>query len=188
LAALHHPRAPGRKDPLNEEALEQVQQSNWLGPSSKNFPSSETVASGWHQQTQPLRTGIRMDQTSSKGLVKRPVTTPVTSSDPSSSLKPSFRWPEGAHGQAVALQRQLALGDRDWHALKGQRSRRAAEQLAAALVLLLGGDEPAANQPGPARLAAIDLVENGLGWLKGELVDPGCPSHRPVSAIRPAAD
>ena len=123
-----------------------------------------------------------MDPLPSKGLVKPPVTRPITSPVPSRS------WPEGAHGQAVALQRQLALGDRDWHALKGQRSRRAAEQLAAALVLLLGGDSPAASQSGPARLAAIDLVENGLGWLKGELADPGCPSHRPGSAARPAAD
>ena len=115
---------------------------------------------------------------------KRPVPSSVTDQ----LAKPSFRWPEGAHGQAVALQRQLALGDRDWHALKGQRSRRAAEQLAAALVLLLAGDNPAASQSGPARLAAIDLVENGLGWLKGELADPGCPSHRSRSAARPAAD
>ena len=123
-----------------------------------------------------------MDPLPSKGLVKPPVTSQVKSQVPSRS------WPEGAHGQAVALQRQLALGDRDWHALKGQRSRRAAEQLAAALVLLLAGDNPAASQSGPARLAAIDLVENGLGWLKGELADPGCPSHRPVSAVLPAAD
>ena len=119
-----------------------------------------------------------MDQPSTKRLVTSQVKSPV----------PSRSWPEGAHGQAVALQRQLALGDRDWHALKGQRSRRAAEQLAAALVLLLAGDNPAASQSGPARLAAIELVENGLGWLKGELADPGCPSHRPGSAARPAAD
>ena len=119
-----------------------------------------------------------MDQTPFKRLVTIPLKPPV----------PSRSWPEGAHGQAVALQRQLALGDRDWHALKGQRSRRAAEQLAAALVLLLAGDNPAASQPGPARLAAIDLVENGLGWLRGELADPGCPSHRPGSVARPAAD
>ena len=125
-----------------------------------------------------------MDQLPYKGLVKPPETRPV----PSAYLMPSRSWPEGAHGQAVALQRQLALGDRDWHALKGQRSRRAAEQLAAALVLLLGGDSPAASQSGPARLAAIELVENGLGWLKGELADPGCPSHRPGSAARPADD
>jgi len=91
-----------------------------------------------------------MDPLPSKGLVKPPVTRPITSPVPSRS------WPEGAHGQAVALQRQLALGDRDWHALKGQRSRRAAEQLAAALVLLLGGDSPAASQSGPARLTNTD--------------------------------
>ncbi len=163
---------------MSEEAIEHVQQSNWLGSSNK------TAGSGWHQQTHLWLTGIRMEQLPSK----RPVKDPDTSLVASPSLKPSRSWPEGAHGQAVALQRQLALGDRDWHALKGQRSRRAAEQLAAALVLLLAGDNPATSQSGPARLAAIELVENGLGWLKGELADPGCPSHRPVSAARPAAD
>ena len=113
-------------------------------------------------------------------VIKRPMSM--------SSATPGRQWPDGVLELAVALQRQLALGDRDWHALKGQRSRRAAEQLAAALVLLLAGDNPAASRSGPARLAAIELVENGLGWLKGELADPGCPSHRPGSAARPAAD
>jgi hypothetical protein len=27
------------------------------------------------------------------------------------------------------------------------------------------------------RQHAIELLEHGLGWLRGELKDPGCPSH-----------
>ena len=113
-------------------------------------------------------------------VIKRPVAIP--------SPKPTRCWPEGALEQAVVLQRQLAIGDRDWHALKAQRPRRGAEQLAAALVLLLGGDDPGAPQASVSRQQAIELVEHGLGWLRGELSDPGCPSHRPVTAPQPAGD
>lgn len=87
-------------------------------------------------------------------------------------------WPGEALAQAVALQRSLAIGDRDWHALKTQRARRAAEQLSAALVQLLSGDDPASAKPTMARQRAIDLVTNSLGWLKAELSDPGCPTHQ----------
>lgn len=113
-------------------------------------------------------------------MIKRPMS-------PSSSA-PGRRWPDGTLEQAVGLQRRLALGDRDWHALKGQRARRGAEQVAAALVLLLAGDDPAARQPTPARQQAIELLEHGLGWLRGELSDPGCPSHGLATTTRPGAD
>lgn len=86
-------------------------------------------------------------------------------------------WPEGAAEQAIALQRLLAIGDRDWHALKTQRARRAAEQLAAALVQLLQADDPSQPQVGPARQQAIALVDHALAWLRAEISDPGCP-HR----------
>ena len=78
----------------------------------------------------------------------------------------------------MALQRSLTIGDRDWHALKRQRPRRAAEQISAALVQLLSSDDPGASAPTNARLQAIALLEHSLGWLKAELSDPGCPSHR----------
>jgi hypothetical protein len=87
-------------------------------------------------------------------------------------------WPEGALAQAVALQRSLSIGDRDWHALKRQRPRRAAEQISAALVQLLSGDDPAVPSATAARKQAIALLEHSLGWLKAEVSDPGCPSHQ----------
>lgn len=86
-------------------------------------------------------------------------------------------WPEGTLELARELQERLAIGDRDWHALKAQRPRRGAEQVAAALVQLLAGDEPARSGPTPARERAIALLEHGLAWLKAEISDPGCPSH-----------
>lgn len=84
-------------------------------------------------------------------------------------------WPEGASELAEQLLQRLAIGDRDWHAVKNQPSRRAAEQLAAALVQLLSGEDPRRRQGGEAQQRAIALVENGLGWLQGSLSDPGCP-------------
>jgi hypothetical protein len=87
-------------------------------------------------------------------------------------------WPVEALDLARSLQRSLVIGDRDWHALKTQRARRAAEQLSAALVQRLSGDDPASAKPTRARQRAIDLVTNSLGWLKAELSDPGCPTHQ----------
>ncbi|NDC33910.1 MAG: hypothetical protein EBZ51_00630 [Synechococcaceae bacterium WB9_2_112] len=77
----------------------------------------------------------------------------------------------------MRLHQLLSLNDRDWHALKGQRPRRAAEQLAAALVQLLSGDRPTAPQATEARQRAIALVDHASGWLRAELSDPGCESH-----------
>lgn len=87
------------------------------------------------------------------------------------------RWPDGARDLAEQLQRRLAIGEREWHALKAQRPRRAAEQLASALVVLLTADGPTAPRASEGREQAIALVEHALGWLKAEISDPGCPSH-----------
>jgi hypothetical protein len=90
---------------------------------------------------------------------------------------PTTPWPATARPLAEELQRQLVINDRDWHALKRQRSRRAAEQLAAALVQLLSGDDPRHSAPTAARERAIALTEHALQWLRAEISDPGCPSH-----------
>lgn len=87
-------------------------------------------------------------------------------------------WPSGSQDLARALHQQLSIGNHQWHAIKGQPQRRAAEQLSAALVQLLeASNSPAAVEATPQRLQALALVEHALGWLKGELRDPGCPSH-----------
>jgi len=102
---------------------------------------------------------------------------PLTVTAAPSAASPSQRWPEPALPLAQQLHRSLSISDRDWHAFKSQRPRRAAEQLAAALVQLLARDTPTNSAEGEARQQAIALVEHALGWLKAELSDPGCPSH-----------
>ncbi len=86
-------------------------------------------------------------------------------------------WPPEALPLAQQLQRSLGIDDRQWHRLKTQRPRRAAEQLAAALVQLLSADDPKAVTATQARQDAMELVEHALGWLRAEISDPGCPSH-----------
>ena len=87
-------------------------------------------------------------------------------------------WPPQAREQAVALHGALSIGERDWHALKAQRSRRAAELLAAALVQLLSGDAPGRPQSSEARSQALAMVEQAERWLKAEISDPGCGHRR----------
>ena len=86
-------------------------------------------------------------------------------------------WPSTATAQAETLHRLLTIDDRQWHALKGQPCRRAAEQLAGALVQLLAGEGPTAGLSSDGRQRAIALTRSALGWLEGDLRDPGCPSH-----------
>jgi hypothetical protein len=83
-------------------------------------------------------------------------------------------WPDQALPLAQQLHRSLSISERDWHALKSQRPRRAAELAAAALVQLLARDSPTNAAGGEARQQTID---HALGWLKAEVSDPGCPSH-----------
>ncbi|WP_259702292.1 MULTISPECIES: DUF6439 family protein [unclassified Synechococcus] len=94
--------------------------------------------------------------------------------DPAAPRSP---WPDGSRQLAEALHRLLVIQERDWHAHKGQKPRRGAEQIAAALVQLVGDDSSAKQLGGEAQVRAIALLEQGLAWLKGDLKDPGCPSH-----------
>jgi len=107
-----------------------------------------------HGARMPLRAAVR------------PVTIPRPSPNRQTDARPKASvWPEGSRESAEQLHRLLSIEPRQWHALKGVRQRRAAEQLASALVQLLNGGD------------ATPMVEQGLGWLRGELRDPGCPSH-----------
>lgn len=86
-------------------------------------------------------------------------------------------WPPEALQLAIALHQSLQLGDREWHALKHQKGRRGAEQIAAALVQLLHDPKGAVGGHPERREPVIALLEHGLAWLRGDLKDPGCPTH-----------
>ena len=77
-------------------------------------------------------------------------------------------WPDQALISSQELHGLLRIDERNWHRLKGNRNRRAAELLSAALVQLLGDGDVHDVEA---------LTQQALGWIKGELKDPGCP-HR----------
>ena len=83
-----------------------------------------------------------------------------------SALKDS--WPTEAKEIAVSLHSLLSINHKNWHALKGNPDRRAAELFAGAIVQMLSDGDKA---------DIIGLASQGILWLKGELKDPGCPDH-----------
>ena len=77
-------------------------------------------------------------------------------------------WPENANHLACELHQELALNENNWHQLKGDADRRAAELLAGAMVQLLKGGE--ANE-------VEAMLNQAQRWLRRELKDPGCGKH-----------
>ena len=77
-------------------------------------------------------------------------------------------WPEQALSNSQELHGLLRIDERQWHRLKTIRDRRAAELLSAALVQLLGDGKSSDVEA---------LTRQALGWICGDLKDPGCP-HR----------
>ena len=67
-----------------------------------------------------------------------------------------------------SLHSELVLKDNNWHKLKNNKSRRAAELLASALCQIIHGGEESDIE---------SLVEQSLRWLREEVKDPGCPSR-----------
>ncbi|MEM6426765.1 MAG: DUF6439 family protein [Cyanobacteria bacterium P01_H01_bin.119] len=68
---------------------------------------------------------------------------------------------------AQALAAKLAIAPQDWHRLNRNRTVRAQEQIAAALVYLLKSD--------PAE--ALPRLQQAVGWLDRSIVAPPCPNH-----------
>ncbi|MCU0545941.1 MAG: DUF6439 family protein [Oscillatoriaceae cyanobacterium Prado104] len=68
---------------------------------------------------------------------------------------------------AQALAARLAISEKDWHRLKTNRSARASEQVAAALIFLVK------NQPEEA----LPRLNQAAGWLDRSISAPPCESH-----------
>jgi hypothetical protein len=68
---------------------------------------------------------------------------------------------------AQALAERLAIAPADWHRLKSNRSARAAEQAAMALLYLLK-DQPAES---------LERLQQATGWLDRSISAPPCPTH-----------
>jgi len=68
---------------------------------------------------------------------------------------------------AQALAARLAIAPNDWHCLKGNRTARAQEQAAIALVYLL--------KETPTE--ALPRLQQAAGWLDKSVSAPPCPTH-----------
>jgi hypothetical protein len=68
---------------------------------------------------------------------------------------------------AQALAEKLRIKEIDWHRLKANRSARAREQIATALIFLLK-DQPE---------EALPRLQQAVGWLDRSIAAPPCPSH-----------
>lgn len=68
---------------------------------------------------------------------------------------------------AQAISARLAIRPQDWHQLNRNRTIRAQEQTAAALVYLLR-DQPE---------EALERLQQAVGWLDHSLTAPPCPTH-----------
>ncbi|MGB3300662.1 MAG: DUF6439 family protein [Phormidesmis sp.] len=94
-----------------------------------------------------------------------PLSTPT--GEPAPELDPSILASFSPEALAQALAQQLAISSQDWHRLSANRSVRAREQAAAALVYMLK------NKPEEA----IPRLTQAIGWLDKTLKAPPCPSH-----------
>ncbi|MEL6385396.1 MAG: DUF6439 family protein [Cyanobacteria bacterium J06626_18] len=70
---------------------------------------------------------------------------------------------------AQAIAARLAIKPNDWHRLNRNRTVRAQEQTAAALVYLLKGETE----------EALARLQQAVGWLDHSLSAPPCPTHGP---------
>jgi len=79
---------------------------------------------------------------------------------------------------ATALLDALKITPENWHRLKNNRRARAQEQVAAALVYLLKGDDA----------EALAYLQQAVGWLDRSVSAPPCPSHAPKKQQEGGAD
>ena len=68
---------------------------------------------------------------------------------------------------AQAIATRLAIKPNDWHRLNRNRTVRAQEQTAAALIYLLKGESE----------EALARLQQAVGWLDHSLSAPPCPTH-----------
>ena len=78
------------------------------------------------------------------------------------------KWPFKAKESAIELHSTLKLDNNNWHQLKGDSERRAAELISGAMVQLISGGKSSEIEA---------LLNQSLKWIKQEVKDPGCPHH-----------
>ena len=83
-------------------------------------------------------------------------------------LHPSSNCPDGSQELARKLHSKLKLDNTNWHQLKNNPDRRAAELISGAIVQLISEGQPD---------DVLDLLTQSRKWIKGEIKAPKCPQH-----------
>tara|TARA_B100001250_G_C19204679_1_gene530933 strand:+ start:217 stop:471 length:255 start_codon:yes stop_codon:yes gene_type:complete len=78
------------------------------------------------------------------------------------------RWSPKTELLIKDLHSELILNNNNWHKLKTNNSRRAAELLTSALSQIIHGGKTSDIE---------DLINQSLLWIRAEIKDPGCPTH-----------
>ena len=68
----------------------------------------------------------------------------------------------------ISLNKKLMINDQKWHNFKGDKNKRAAELISAALCQLIIGDNES---------EAIVYLEQSIKWIKGDIKDQPCPRN-----------
>ena len=82
--------------------------------------------------------------------------------------KKTTSWPEFSKQLSSQLHLSITIKDEEWHILRSNKKRRAAEQLSAALVQLINDGET--NE-------ILKKLEQAISWLRNEIKDQGCSGH-----------
>ena len=83
-------------------------------------------------------------------------------------LSSNSGWPENSKELAIELHAKLKLNNKNWHELKGNSKRRAAELIAAAMVQIISDGDSS---------DIVKLLTQSIKWIKREIKAPGCPQH-----------
>ena len=70
---------------------------------------------------------------------------------------------------AIKLHQELTINNDEWHQLKGNHHRRAAELVSSGLLQLLSGGNSSDIEA---------QLKQGILWLKKEISDIGCPNKK----------
>ncbi len=82
--------------------------------------------------------------------------------------KNNYIWPEKVHLLIKELHSEISLNNYNWHKFRGNKQRRSAELIIAAIAQLINDGEDAEIE---------DLLNQAILWIKEEIKDTGCKNH-----------
>ena len=82
--------------------------------------------------------------------------------------KNEYIWSEKVQLLSKELHKEISLNNYNWHQFRGNKQRRSAELIIAAISQLINNGDEAEIE---------DLLNQAILWIKEEIKDTGCKSH-----------